>query len=73
METLNTLLVDCIDRHAPLRRVKVTRPPAPWMQTQEIQELKIKRDTLRTEAHAINTAKSWDAFRQVCKWLFNMD
>ncbi|CAB3997819.1 Hypothetical predicted protein [Paramuricea clavata] len=49
----------------PLRRVKVRRPPAPWMQSCVIQELKIKRDTLRAEAHATNTAKSWNALRQV--------
>ena len=28
---LNKLILDCIDRHAPLKRIKFTRPPAPWM------------------------------------------
>ena len=28
---LNKLILDCIDRHAPLRRTKFTRPRAPWM------------------------------------------
>ena len=65
VKTLNTILVECIDRYAPVRRVKVTRPPTPWMQTREIQELQIERDTLRAVAHATNTAKSWNAFRHV--------
>ena len=25
----NKLILDCIDRHAPLKRTKFTRPPAP--------------------------------------------
>ena len=62
VETLNTLLIKCIDRHA---RIKVTRPPAPWKQSRVIQELKIKRVTSRAEAHATNTAQSWNAFKQV--------
>ena len=29
VSVLNSLITECIDCHAPLRRVKVTRPPAP--------------------------------------------
>ena len=53
VETLSTLLFECIQRHAPLRRVRVTRPPALGMQS------------LRAEAHSTNTAEFWNAFRQV--------
>ena len=28
---LSKLILDCIDRHAPLKRTKLTRLPAPWM------------------------------------------
>ena len=28
---LNKLITDCINIHAPLKRVKLTRPIAPWM------------------------------------------
>lgn len=45
-EVLNSLITECIDRHASLRRVKVTRPPAPWMQSAEIRELQAKRNML---------------------------
>ena len=39
VDALNSLMKDCLDRHAPLRRVKVTRPPATWLQTEEIRQL----------------------------------
>ena len=29
LEIFNDLLSECINNHAPLKRVKVTRPPAP--------------------------------------------
>ena len=33
LDSLNLLFTECLERHAPLRKVKVTRPPAPWMET----------------------------------------
>ena len=36
---LNKLITDCINIHTPLRRVKLTRPIAPWMQDPKIIEL----------------------------------
>ena len=41
LDVLNTFITDCIDRHAPLRRVKVIRSPAPWMQSKAIRELQL--------------------------------
>ena len=29
LDYFNYLFSDCLDRHAPLKRVRVTRPPAP--------------------------------------------
>ena len=49
VDALNSLMKDCLDRHAPLRRVKVTRPPATWLQTEEIRQLQKERDQLRAE------------------------
>ena len=31
LNALNSLILNCIERHAPLKRVKLTRPVAPWM------------------------------------------
>ena len=39
LAVLNKLILDCIDRHAPLKRTKFTRPPASWMKQLDIIEL----------------------------------
>ena len=61
----NTLFGDFIERHAPLKRMKVTRPPAPWMNSDQIRELQAEREKLGCEAHEKNTYDSWNAFREV--------
>ena len=33
VETLNKLIPACLSRHAPIKRIKFTRPLAPWMKT----------------------------------------
>ena len=33
---INKLVTDCIADHAPIRKVKFTRPPAPWMKDLEL-------------------------------------
>ena len=55
LHLLNSILVEHIDRHAPLRRVRLTRPPAPWMKSEEIQLLQADRDRLRKAAHRTHT------------------
>ena len=65
VNALNSLMKDYLDRHAPLRRVKVTRPPATWLQTEEIRQLQKERDQLRAEARKKGGETSWAAFRAV--------
>ncbi|CAB4037801.1 Hypothetical predicted protein, partial [Paramuricea clavata] len=65
VNALNTLFSECIERHAPLKRIKLTRPPAPWMNANEIRKLQADRDRLRFEAHKTNSDDSWKAFREV--------
>ena len=63
----NTLFGECIDRHAPLKRIKVTRPPTPWMNSDGIHKLQAERHKLCHEAHKENSDdESWVAFRAVC-------
>ena len=64
-DALNSLMKDCLHRHAPLGRVKVTRPPAPWLKTEEIRQLQKERDQLRAEAHKKGGETSLAAFRDV--------
>ena len=65
VDLLNTLIVECVDRHAPLKRVKITRPPAPWLHATDIRQLQAERDKLRLEAHNKNNDESWAAFRTI--------
>ena len=51
INSLNTLFSECIERHAPLKRVKLTHTPVLWMSSDEIRELQVARDKLRFEAH----------------------
>lgn len=43
---LNTMLLECFDRHAPLIRVQAKNLPAPWI-TVELREAKRERDSAR--------------------------
>ena len=38
-QTFNKLFLSCIERHAPLKRIKITRPQAPWMKDLVIGDL----------------------------------
>ena len=49
VDAFYSLVTECLDRHAPLKKVKVTRPPAPWMASDEIR----------------GTYETWTAFRAV--------
>ena len=65
LETRNTLISECLERHAPLRKVRITRPPAPWMKDPLIEELQKKRDAARFTAHEISTDAAWHEFSSV--------
>ena len=47
----NKLVVDCINTHAPLRKVKLTRPVVPWMNDPQNASLQKDLDTQRTVYH----------------------
>ena len=55
LEMFTNLVTGCIEGHAPLKRTKITRPPAPWLQEEEIKSLQNQRDLLRHKAHSIKT------------------
>ena len=63
MDTLNYLINERLDRHAPLRKVKVTRPQAPWIALSEIRESQAERDKLRVEAHTSTSPEAWGSFQ----------
>ena len=47
LSIFNELITTCIDKHAPIERVKITRPSSPWMKDLNITELQRKRNLLR--------------------------
>ena len=49
-DTLNRLIIDCLDKNAPLQKIKFTRPPSPWMKDLGITQLQLKRNDLRQKA-----------------------
>ena len=68
VQGFTTLFGECIDRHTPFKRIKVTHPPGPWMNSDEICKLQAEQDTLHHEAHEENSYDdSWVAFRAVHK------
>ena len=63
VKTLTKLITDFLSRHAPIKRTKFTRPPAPWMKTLDIINLQKKRNELRTAARRTQTESDWELFR----------
>ena len=50
--TFNRLISECLNRHAPLKRTKVTRSPAPWLNDPSIRSVQVNLANQRQEAHA---------------------
>ena len=38
LDIFNSLVTECIDRHAPIKRIKCTRPPAPWLKSLNVKK-----------------------------------
>ena len=49
---LNKLILDCIEKHAPIKRIRLTRPVAPWMKDESIVNLKTQLEHHRHKARA---------------------
>ena len=65
LSVLNSLTTECIDHHASLLRVKVIRPQAPLMHSEEIRALQAERNQLRAKSHDDNTQDFWLPFSVV--------
>ena len=62
LDTFNKLFSSVIDENAPLKRVKTTKPPAPWMKDLQVNELQKERNQLRDKAHQNRTTEVWTEF-----------
>ena len=65
LDTLKKIILEWIERHAPLKRKKFTRSPAPWMKDLDIVLLQNQRNKLRYEAHLKMPRSTWVAYRKV--------
>ena len=65
LDILNKIILECIECHAPLKRTKFTRHPAPWMKDLDIVALLNQRNKLRYEAHSKRTRSTWVAYWKV--------
>ena len=65
LDIFNTLVAESIDPHALLKRPKCTRPPAPWLKSLDIQQLKSECNCRRYLAHLTRKAFDWTAYRTV--------
>ena len=65
IRALNTVILECLDRHAPLRRTKLTRPPAPWLHDPDIISLQKKCKIERREAQKRPSKEgAWNILRE---------
>ncbi len=67
LEIFTSMFKSFLEKHAPLRRVKITRPPAPWLNTDDIRQLQKERDRLIHLAHKTKCISTnvWSEFRDV--------
>ena len=59
------MFFDCLERHAPIKRTKITRPPAPWFKDESIKDRQRQRDKLRRETRHTNDSTHWNTYRQL--------
>ena len=65
LDIFKTLVAECIDRHLPLKRIKCTRPPAPWLKGLHIQQHISERNRKRYLAHLTQKTSDWTTCRAV--------
>ena len=65
LDVLNSSIGRCLDKHAPLTRIRITRPQAPWMKDLDIRNLQAQRDIYRYDAHQTGTNEDWQLFKNV--------
>ena len=63
LNLFNSTFPSCLDIHAPLRKIRVTRPPAPWLKSDDIQQPQIQRNDLRYQAHQTKSEDNWKKLR----------
>jgi len=58
-----------LDRHTLLKKLKITRRPAPWLKLEDINQLHEWRNQLHYQAHQTKSQDTWNKFRDV--WILD--
>ena len=64
VELLTNLICECLERHAPLKRTKISRPPAPWLKHPDVQLLQMECHNLRSRTRKDKSEKLWAQYRE---------
>ena len=64
LEVFNSLILKCIDEHAPLAKCKKTRPPSPWMKDININDLSNQCTAQRDKPRRSCDGKDWNMYRK---------
>ena len=65
VNALNKLITECIDRHAPVRKIKLTRPSSPWMKDLDVRDLQRQKYELRQNLKDNRNNEQLDQLRNV--------
>ena len=65
LDIFNSLVTECIDRHGPIKRIKCSRSPAPWLKSLNIQQLISERKRKRYLVRLTQKTSDWTAYRAV--------
>jgi hypothetical protein len=63
LSTWNTLFLNTLNTHAPIKRKRVRNTEAPWINP-EIKRLMFERDNLKKKATVSKTSRSWELYQQ---------
>ncbi|XP_066928359.1 uncharacterized protein [Clytia hemisphaerica] len=65
VNALNKLITECIDRHAPVRKIKLTCPSSPWMKDLDVRDLQRQKNELRVNSKNNRNNEQLDQLRNV--------
>ena len=57
-------MFDCMNKHAPLKKIKATRPPSLWIQNEKIRIFQQEGKNLYYVAHKHKDHSKWNQFRE---------
>ena len=69
VDILNDIILSCINKHAPLKSCRLTRPPAAWLKSFNFSELRSERDKKRFYAQQTNSPTMWNEYKNLKNYI----